>query len=132
MPYPQEDKSVEPSEEARQLRKARDKISRTLTRKDIAAAITLRIPQIPRPEAARILDSVLREIVDVLMEGEECVKLHEFGTFYVCEKIARKGRNPRTGRDVSLPRRKSLKFRPSIGLKEKVERNAARARNPRL
>jgi nucleoid DNA-binding protein len=89
-----------------------------------------RVPKLSRPEAARILDSVLQEIVDVLMQGEERVKLHEFGTFYVFEKMTRKGRNPLTGRKASLPRRKSLKFRPSLGLKEKVKKNAARGRAP--
>jgi nucleoid DNA-binding protein len=89
-----------------------------------------RVPKLSRPEAARILDSVLQEIVDVLRQGEERVKLHEFGTFYVFEKMTRKGRNPLTGRKASLPRRKSLKFRPSLGLKEKVKKNAARGRAP--
>jgi len=78
-----------------------------------------------------MLDSVLKEIVDVLMQGEGSVKLHAFGTFYVCEKTTRKGRNPLSGRNASLPRRKSLKFRPSRALKEKVERNGRRERPPR-
>ena len=126
MPYPHEDKSVSASTQARDLLKVTEKSSRTLTRKDIVAAITLRVPQIRRREAARILDSVLQEIVSALMQGKECVKLHEFGTFYVCETMTRKGRTPLTGRKAWLSRRKILKFRPSPGLKKKVERNAAR------
>lgn len=131
MPYPHEDKSASAAKEAQNLRKCVERSPRTLTRKGIVAAITLRLPQIRRREAARILDSVLQEIVDALMQGEECVKLHEFGTFYVCEKTTRKGRNPLTGRNASLPRRKSLKFRPSLALKKKVEKHAARGRIPR-
>jgi nucleoid DNA-binding protein len=130
MPHIEEHRSISSSEHARELRKVTGDSSRTLTRKNIAAAIMRRVPKLSRPEAARILDSVLQEIVDVLMQGEERVKLHEFGTFYVFEKMTRKGRNPLTGRKASLPRRKSLKFRPSLGLKEKVEKNAARGRAP--
>ena len=131
MPYPHEDKSASASKEAQNLRKCTENSPRTLTRKDIVAAITLRLPQIQRREAARILYSVLQEIVDALTQGEECVKLHEFGTFYVREKTTRKGRNPLTGPNASLLRRKSLKFRPSLGLKKKVEKHAARGRIPR-
>ena len=76
MPYPHEDKSASASKEAQNLFKCTEKSPRTLTRKDIVAAITLRLPQIQRREAARILDTVLQEIVEVLTQGEACVKLH--------------------------------------------------------
>ena len=103
---------------------------RTVTRSDIAAAIIRRKPSLSQREANKILSSVLQEIADALMFRAECVKLHEFGTFYVCEKKARKRRNPLTGKN---PRdtRKSLKFRPSLRLKQKVEKNEAWRRCPR-
>jgi nucleoid DNA-binding protein len=91
---------------------------KTVTRSDIAAAIVRRTPSLSPREANRILSCVLQEIADALMRGEESVKLHEFGTFYVCEKKARN-------------RRKSLRFRASVRLKEKVEKNAAWRRCPR-
>jgi|SRR5208283_4189455 len=127
MPYLHADKSASSSKEAQNLRKCSEKRPRTLTRKDIVAAITLRLPRIQRRAAARILASVLQEIVDALMQGEDCVKLHGFGTFYVCEKTKR-SRNPLTGRKAPVLRRKSLKFRPSLGLKKKVEKHAGRGR----
>jgi integration host factor subunit alpha len=105
---------------------------RTLTRSDIAAAISRRMPSLSPKEATQILRSVLQEIVDALMQGEQCVKLHEFGAFYVCEKMTRKGRNPLTGKNAPRQRRRSLKFRPSLRLKEKVEKNGARGLRPRL
>ena len=103
---------------------------KTLTRGDIAAAIMRREPNLSQREANKILSSVLQEIADALMLRAESVKLHEFGTFYVCEKKARKRRNPLTGKN---PRdtRKSIKFRPSLRLKEKVEKNEAWRRCPR-
>jgi len=104
---------------------------RTLTRSDIAAAIIRRTPGLSQREAGRILGCVLEEIVSALSQGEECVKLHDFGAFYVCEKTPRKGRNPLAGQTAPTSRRKSLKFRPSLRLKQKVESNAARGRGPR-
>jgi len=79
-----------------------------------------------------MLDFVLQEIANALSQGEECVKLHEFGTFFVRERAARRGRNPLTGENAEVWRRKTLNFRPSVGLKEKVENSPARGRRPRL
>lgn len=106
--------------------------SRTLTRGDIAAAINRRLPKISRREAGRILDCALQEIMTALAQGEEYVKLHEFGAFYVRERAPRRGRNPLTGEIAAIRERKTLNFRPSVGLKEKVEKSPARARRPRL
>jgi len=89
-----------------------------------------RTPSLSQREANKILASVLQEIANALMHREESVKLHEFGTFYVCEKKARKGRNPLTGKKPMDPR-KSLKFRPSLKLRERVEKNEAWRRCPR-
>jgi len=132
MPSCNEQKLESAKEHARDLGETVNDKPRTLTRSDIATAIRRRTPSLSQREAARILGSVLQEIADALMHGEECVKLHEFGTFYVCEKAMRKGRNPLTGKNARTSRRKSLKFRPSLRLKEKVEKEGARGHRPRL
>ena len=105
---------------------------RTLTRNDIAAAINKRVPKMSRREATKMLDCVLQEIAEALLQGEECVKLHEFGTFFVRERSGRRGRNPHTGETAPIRPRKTLNFRPSIGLKEKIEKSpGGRRRAPR-
>jgi len=126
-----EQKLASAKDEARDQGGTAENKPRTLTRSEIAAAISRRTPGLSQREATRILRSVLQEIADALRQGEECVKLHEFGTFYVCENAARKGRNPLTGQHAPRRRRKSLKFRPSLRLKEKVEKNGGRGRRPR-
>jgi integration host factor subunit alpha len=100
--------------------------SRTLTRSDIASAINKRVPNVSRREAARILDCALQEIINALSQGEKCVKLHEFGTFFVRERAPRRGRNPLTGEIAAIHERKTLNFRPSTSLREKVEKNAGK------
>jgi len=110
---------------------ASDNPSRTLTRSDIADAIIKRTPKMSRREAGRLLDCVLQEIANALSRGDECVKLHEFGTFFVREKAARRGRNPVAGEGAAIRGRKTLNFRPSNGLREKVEKSAGRGGAPR-
>jgi DNA-binding protein HU-beta len=48
------------------------------------------------------------------------VNLIGFGTFYVGERAARTGRNPRTGKTLEIKAAKSPKFRAGKGLKDAV------------
>jgi DNA-binding protein HU-beta len=41
-----------------------------------------------------------------------------FGTFAVTERKERKGRNPRTGEEMTIPASKTVKFKPGKGLSE--------------
>jgi len=108
-----------------------EKTSRTVTRYDIATAIMKRMPTLSRREATRIFECALQEIADALSKREESVKLHEFGTFFVRERANRPGRDPLAAESAPSRPRRILNFRPSGGLKEKVERGQGHERNPR-
>jgi len=99
-----------------------EKSSRTVTRYDIATAIMKRVPGLSRREAQRIFECALQEIADALSKREECVKLHEFGTFVVRRRAKRQDRDPLAAGGAPLRSRKILNFKPSVGLKEKVEK----------
>ena len=43
-----------------------------------------------------------------------------FGSFKVTERAARKGRNPRTGKEILIPAAKAVKFSPGKALKDAV------------
>ena len=49
------------------------------------------------------------------------VGLHEFGQFSVREYDARKGRDPRTGKEIDIPARKACHFRPRKGLRKDMK-----------
>ncbi len=44
-----------------------------------------------------------------------------FGTFYVAERKARTGRNPRTGEPIKIPAKKVVRFRASKKLTKAVQ-----------
>lgn len=100
---------------------------KTVTRYDIATAIMKRFPTLSRREATHLFECALQEIAEALSKREESVKLHEFGTFMVRERLARPGRDSSCSEPEPDRRRKFLSFRPSVGLKEKVEKAQARA-----
>jgi integration host factor subunit alpha len=55
------------------------------------------------------------------VEGES-VKVSGFGTFNVRQKMARRGRNPKTGDDLEITPRKVITFRASNELKSGIEK----------
>jgi len=65
---------------------------------------------------------VLKEITDCLERGES-VKLSSFGSFVVRKKRQRMGRNPKTGKPVSILPRRVMVFKASTILKQRI--NAA-------
>jgi len=73
--------------------------------------------EISKAAAARALDAAVDAIKGALQAGDS-VNLIGFGTFYVGERAARTGRNPRTGKTLEIKAAKSPKFRAGKGLKD--------------
>lgn len=100
----------------------------TITRRELARAVSSACATIPQNRAGALVDEVLSEISAALIAGEN-VTLCNFGKFVLVEKKERKGRNPRTGDlAIVLPRRVAT-FRASRYLKAAIARNiGARSR----
>jgi len=58
----------------------------------------------------RILDAQRDIVIEQARQGNE-VRLPEFGKFEGVESKARKGRNPKTGEEINIPAKMTLKFR---------------------
>ncbi|PIP01770.1 MAG: integration host factor subunit alpha [Zetaproteobacteria bacterium CG12_big_fil_rev_8_21_14_0_65_54_13] len=89
-----------------------------MTKAEIARIVHERVG-LTKKESAEIVESVLNVIRDSLEQGEN-VKLSGFGHFMVREKHARRGRNPKTGTDITIEPRSVVTFRASPLLKEKL------------
>jgi DNA-binding protein HU-beta len=74
-----------------------------------------------KADAARAVDAVLSAIQAALKGGKEC-RLVGFGTFYVANRKATTGRNPRTGAPIKIKASKQPKFRPGKQLKQSVNK----------
>jgi integration host factor subunit alpha len=95
---------------------------KTVTRSDLSE-IVYNAVGLSRSESAQIVETVLDEISDALIRGED-VKLSSFGSFLVRHKNGRMGRNPKTGEEVPIDPRRVLSFRASHVLKEKINKMA--------
>jgi len=79
-------------------------------------ALVARTTGLPKMQAAKAVDAVFEAIGETLAKGNP-VQLLGFGTFDVAERAATKGRNPRTGEEISIGASIRPKFRAGKGLK---------------
>ena len=74
---------------------------------------------ISKAAAGRALDAFIASVTDSLKEGDD-VALVGFGTFAVKERAARTGRNPQTGKEITIAAAKVPSFRAGKALKDAV------------
>ena len=63
----------------------------------------------------KALNATLSAVTDSLKSGDR-VGLVGFGSFSVTERAARTGRNPQTGKEITIPAKKVVKFKPGADL----------------
>jgi integration host factor subunit alpha len=97
--------------------------SKTITRPDLSEAIYRKVG-LSRAESTELVEQVLGEISDTLAAGED-VKLSDFGSFLVRSKGERVGRNPKTGVEVPIEKRRVMVFKPSSNLKAYMNSESA-------
>ena len=95
----------------------------TLTKAKIADAIHQELG-FPKNRSAELLELLL-ELMKHKLENDEDVLISGFGKFCVKDKKERRGRNPATGQDMTLSKRKVITFRCSHLLREKVNGGVA-------
>ena len=76
--------------------------------------------KISKASAEKALNSLTNNVTNTLKKGGK-ITLTGFGTFSVVERKARKGRNPQTGKDISIPATKVAKFKAGKNLKGAVK-----------
>ncbi len=76
-----------------------------------------------RKRASEIVDGLFEVLKRTLASGED-VRIPGFGKFQVKFKWPRKGRNPQTGEMIILRSRRTISFRASRKLREKINGGA--------
>ena len=74
---------------------------------------------ISKAAAGRALDAIIASVTESQKEGDD-VSLVGFGTFAVKERAARTGRNPQTGKEITIAAAKVPSFRAGKALKDAV------------
>ena len=71
--------------------------------------------------SSTIIDDFFESLVSELVKLNK-IKISSFGTFEVINKKERLGRNPKTKVEVMISARKVVKFKPSVSIKNKLNK----------
>jgi DNA-binding protein HU-beta len=71
-------------------------------------------------DAKKAVEAFIETVEECAGKGDK-VALLGFGTFYVANKAARKGVNPKSKEPIDIPARKVVKFKPGTTLAKVVE-----------
>ncbi len=72
-----------------------------------------------KPEREKVFNTIFEIFKDELAKGEK-VSVAGFGVFKIIERKARDGRNPFTGEKIKIKSSKSVNFKLSTDLKDKI------------
>lgn len=70
-----------------------------------------------KSDSEKAINSFLKVVQEALKEGDD-VALVGFGSFGLKETAGRSGRNFKTGATITIPPRKSVRFKPGKNLKD--------------
>lgn len=89
-----------------------------MTKKDIVRTISEEVG-LTQQQTKKIVQKTFDAIVESLVR-ERRIELRNFGVFEVKTRAARKARNPRTGRQVEVPQKYVVTFKPGKEMEARV------------
>ena len=89
-----------------------------MTKTDLIAKVAEQA-ELSKKDAEKAVTATIEAISAALVAGDK-VQLVGFGTFEVRERAERKGRNPRTKEEITIPASKLLAFKAGKALKDAV------------
>jgi DNA-binding protein HU-beta len=91
----------------------------TMTKAELVKTLKEKTSLATLAQAEAAYDGLFAILAETLKRGDT-VAVSGFGSFKVVERKARKGRNPRTGKEIQIAASKAVKFTPGKSLKESL------------
>ena len=91
-----------------------------MNKSELIAAIAEQA-NLSKADAGRSLEALIKTIETTLKAGDS-IALVGFGSFEVKARAARTGRNPQTGREITIAAANVTSFKPGKGLKDAVNK----------
>lgn len=89
-----------------------------MNKAELVTAIAERT-ELSKKDSEKALKAFIDVVTDELKKGEK-IQLVGFGTFEVTERAAREGRNPQTGKTMTIAASKAPKFKAGKALKDVI------------
>ncbi|STO31273.1 NS1 [Fusobacterium necrogenes] len=90
-----------------------------MTKKDFTRVLFEKGVFSSKAEAERKFEAILNSIEEILKTDKD-LNIIGWGKFEVVEKAERVGRNPKTGEEIIIPAKKTVKFKAGKTLVEKM------------
>ena len=94
-----------------------------LTKSDLIEELAA-VSGLTKKDSEIVIETIFEQITQALVKGDK-IELRGFGSFRVRHRNARRGRNPKTGTLVSIPRRRVPFFKVGRELRERVNLEVA-------
>lgn len=91
-----------------------------MNKTELIAAVADRA-QMSKKDAEKAVNAVFSVVEDALVNNDK-VQIIGFGTFEVRARSERKGRNPQSGQEITIPASKMPVFKAGKGLKDVVNK----------
>lgn len=91
-----------------------------MTKSDLIEAVAEQATTCTKRDVEGAVNLVFKTMADALVRGDR-IEIRGLGSFRVKERMARVGRNPKTGDVVKIPSRRVPQFTVGKGLKARVE-----------
>jgi len=88
-----------------------------MLKRELVTEVTEQLGSYYKQDVAQAVDIILENITQALTEGRR-VEIRGFGSFSVRTRKPRTTKNPKTGKMMDIPERKTLHFTMSKSLKE--------------
>lgn len=89
-----------------------------MNKTELVAAIAEKT-ELSKKDSEKALKAFIDVVTEELAKGEK-IQLVGFGTFEVAERAAREGRNPQTGKTMTIAASKAPKFKAGKALKDVI------------
>ncbi|MGI5846305.1 MAG: HU family DNA-binding protein [Alphaproteobacteria bacterium] len=90
-----------------------------MKRSDIVRSIQVKFKRLSVADSVAMINNISNHLADALANGDR-VEIRGFGTFQTRIHAPKITTNPRTGKKIHLPSRKTILFRPSPRLIKKM------------
>lgn len=90
-----------------------------MNKSDLIEKVANRLPTLAAKDVEVIVNTIFDSMTDSLAKGSR-IEIRGFGSFEVRQRSPRQGRNPKTGQNVQVGRRRVPFFKVGKELKEKV------------
>ena len=90
----------------------------TVTKRELVVQVAGELGM-PQSDVAKVIQETLDTLSQSLADGKR-LEIRNFGVFETKTHASRIGRNPRTGEEVNIPKRRVVAFKPGRRLKHLV------------